>query len=773
MAVTETAAQNQLTKTVDASSAPPPRLHRAMICVAYLYLMRVPFLVGASLVLLPILAMTQLQPLLQNLFILGFRGTIWTTATALALCWSILLTSRLVRLNGVRFGLPQALHINTLQPSSAFPIWLLALPLILVQFLRRDEFGLDNNAIRWRLTGVIMGAIIAYLFAFVGVFLTTLAAPPDNSPKDPRLDNTFPAPGPLRSLLKFAHRHGIEKSKLDPQSAESKLTWLGALGARWKRLPKRLWIGYLDPKDGLLWSGHWLALSFAGVIGVLTFVLAVSFHLGEFLGVPALCYLLILLLNLNWILSFLAFFFDRYRVPLLIPIAAVCFLGAGSPLSDHYFSSQDYDSKSQKSSGAITPADVLAARRGKPVILVATAGGGIQAGAWTDQVLSGLETLSNDWKTPYRFHECLTLVSSVSGGATGSMYFLNLYGPDANATFHGENLTSMQNAVELSSLDDIGWALALRDFTRLFLPYGNYFSNNKLLDRGDMLEQTWRKRGNINAALSDWRVGVKEGFRPAVIFNSTIAETGGPLLLSTTDLPEDKLPPKAHTFYDLYKNKDLPVVTAVRLAATFPYVTPAARIVLDNGDPAYHMIDGGYYDNPGISSLVTWLDTGLQALEIQAENNNPPGSSNQNNPIDPLPEHILIIQIRSFPDETKEPQPKNRGWFFQALAPIDGLLNVRTSAQLIRDRRELEGLARIWRTSDLQGSLRDRIRFATFTFDGTGAPLSWAMSKNQKDAIAAGWNNRSQNNDRDLRWVHCTLDPAFSACNTSELNGPY
>lgn len=81
----------------------------------------------------------------------------------------------------------------------------------------------------------------------------------------------------------------------------------------------------------------------------------------------------------------------------------------------------------------IKPYDVLHARMSgkKPLILVATAGGGIQAGAWTAEVLSGLEDLSkNTWKTNYSFADSLTLVSSVSGGATGSMYFLNLYRPD-------------------------------------------------------------------------------------------------------------------------------------------------------------------------------------------------------------------------------------------------------------------------------------------------------------------------------------------------------
>jgi hypothetical protein len=698
--------------------------------------MRVPIIMGFVIVLLPLSALLSLRPLLQNLFVLDVEGTVWTTAIALALCWSILLTSRLVRLNGERFGLPQALTVNALEPKGVLWACLLAAPIILAQFVEREEFGLNREAILWRCGAVLVGGVIAYAAAFGGLFLTTLAGPPGNSPAD----KTFPTPGFLRRTLAFATSHQIQRS------------WVEMWGIRLKRLPAGLWVGYLDPDSGLFWSGHWLALTFAVAIGVLTLVLDLYRHayLGEKSPVPALAYMLILLLNLNWILAFLAFLLDRYRIPLLIPLVLFCGVGAYSPSSDHYYSSQ---------AGApietITPADVLRARRGKPIVLVATAGGGIQAGAWTAQVLSGLQQMSKDtWKTKYSFADCLTLVSSVSGGATGSMYFLNLYAPDSQATFHDQKIEEMIGKVKESSLDDVAWAMLYRDFFRIVFPYLKYSSEEKLLDRGYMLEETWRNRGNIHANLSNWRLGVKSGARPAVIFNSTVAETGEPLLLSTTDLADDSQVPKRLSFYRLYPNTDVPVVTAVRLAATFPYVSPAARIL--SGKPEYHVIDGGYYDNPGVSSLVRWIDEGLQSLQANNE---------------PLPEHILIIQIRSFPDEGQETAASNRGWFFQTYAPVKGLLSVRTTAQLVRDRDALSTFARLWATTSVQGSLQDRVRFATFTFDGTDAPLSWAMNDAQKKAIQAGWN--SKRNGRDIRWVQCTLDPESSDCNSSERSGPY
>lgn len=271
-----TSAQDSVNKGSEHSSA---IFNRVVVWMTYAYLMRVPIIMGFVLVILPFLALLGLRPLLQNLFVLNAEGTVWTTAIALALCWSILLTSRLVRLNGERFGLPQALTLNTLKPKSVLLVCSLAAPLILAQFVERHEFALDRGAILWRVGAVVVGGAVAYAVAFVGLFLTVLVAPRGNSPAD----KTFPAFEPLRRLLALANSHGVPRS------------WMKKLGTRLKQLPEGLWIGYLDPDCGLLWAGHWLALTFAVSIGVVTFVLDLyrRAYLGEKSPVPALAYVLI------------------------------------------------------------------------------------------------------------------------------------------------------------------------------------------------------------------------------------------------------------------------------------------------------------------------------------------------------------------------------------------------------------------------------------------------------------------------------------------------
>jgi hypothetical protein len=385
------------------------------------------------------------------------------------------------------------------------------------------------------------------------------------------------------------------------------------------RLPADLQAGYLDNRVrlengsqnagfNLPWASHWLEMSYALFTFALYFGIGAykRAHLGEPMSIPALALVLFLLLNLNWTLSFFTFLLDRFRIPLLIPLGILAAFGTYFPSSDHY-----YQLQTGVSVAAIRPHEALQERvaQKKPVIVVAAAGGGIQAAAWTARVLTGLHEESRKWNGS--FADSVALISSVSGGAAGSLFFLNQYGPaPGRPGFHAPDPKgSLWERAAAPALDDVAWALVYRDLPRILIPW-RASAEDELLDRGRMLELAWQSRTRNFGGLSAWRAGVKEGWRPAAIFNATIAETGEPLLLSTTDFDRGgprkgrntARQPDLRTFYDEYPGADLPVVTAVRLAASFPYVSPAARA--KTLTPENHVIDGGYYDNYGVASAV-------------------------------------------------------------------------------------------------------------------------------------------------------------------------
>lgn len=688
----------------------------------YIYLLRVPILLGLGLFFLPIVSLcTPVRQLLGNLFVLSRWGVFWTVFAALVLAFSILVTFRVVLLNGMeRFGIQQALTRDKLSLFTLLMSESLIVPMLLGAVFSNGQAA-SWRAIWMRLAAAVAALVAAHIVGFIVLVLAVLF-----SQKYPiSADQRFPTPFRwMKRLLKWAYQ------KEFPGLHDK---W----GKRFKRWPLPMRAGYFDPNTGLPYPGQ--LLSFALLVLTILLYLAINYFQHSF--IPAICYVVLLMLLLNWILGMAAFFLDRYRIPLLALMVLLIWRGNETPKSDHYYATQlghpmDVSpAKVLNAPSRLAPDD--AHRRGR-VVLVATEGGGIQAAAWTARVLTGLqgELNRNSSNKPVSFADSIALISAVSGGAVGTMFFANGYhnGPvHRGFSISKADLHTIEDAAEAPGLDDVAWGLAYPDFWRVFFPYIKS-EKGQLVDRGSALEQAWSNRGGGNhQTMNAWREGVEDGWRPALIFNATQVETGEPLLLATTDMPA-QIP----TFKTSAPNSDIPVVTAVRLASTFPYVSPATKAA--SGSPPYHVVDGGYYDNYGLYSLLEWLN---QALT---------GSSQDEAP------DILIIQIHSFPSGDRPPAT-NRGWFYQTWAPLQTLLSVRTSAQVVRDNDALTNFIALWSARGF------RISQATFEFPGTDAPLSWSMNAAQIQAVEKDWQDQinGQKNQDWLR-VNCFFHPGDAVC---------
>src|SRR5262249_28499536 len=116
--------------------------------------------------------------------------------------------------------------------------------------------------------------------------------------------------------------------------------------------------------------------------------------------------------------------------------------------------------------------------------------------------------------------------------------------------------------------------------------------------------------------------------------NATGVETGQPILFGTTCL-SPKLPlfegandsRLEQQFLLTFSAADMPVSTAARMSAAFPYVSPEARpdsLPVKSGQNPYcgtidasplstedgarlHIADGGLFDNSGVVSAVHWI----------------------------------------------------------------------------------------------------------------------------------------------------------------------
>jgi hypothetical protein len=476
--------------------------------------------------------------------------------------------------------------------------------------------------------------------------------------------------------------------------------------------------------------------------------------------IPVLVYLLLLFVVFGWLLAFLSFYFDKFRIPALTPLLVTWALSYVFE-KDHYFQLCHLPSPGAAVTAgcSLTPdraAEKWAERnsngaRKRPMIVVAASGGGISASYWTARVLTALS--SSEGGLGPEFAKSIALVSSVSGGGVGAAYFVDAY--RENSRLDAPALERIMSAAGDSSLPETAYAIAYHDVFRTLFPFAVWSDPR---DRGWALEHSWRRwLSPPEVTLADWRRGVEQGWRPTHIFNVTIAETGEHLILGPFDCPSRSCAGnngewRAQSLPGLYGGEcDLPVATAARLSATFPWITPLSRAPreMENG---YHLADGGYYDNFGVVAAIEWLS-----------------SVHQKHPLAQLADKIIVVQVRASRDQHQDAKGEG-GPLYASLGPLLTLSNVRSTSQRNHNDAELVGFKTLlWS----QGVALETVEF---TLDEE-APLSWHLTAADKRRIAADWDDTATLDRRKLLACLWDKSPADwpTRCGTEpriELSSP-
>jgi hypothetical protein len=118
------------------------------------------------------------------------------------------------------------------------------------------------------------------------------------------------------------------------------------------------------------------------------------------------------------ILTALTFYFDRYRIPVFLLL--ILLITGASLLNNPESTFYARPVEPLKVVSLLSPREILAKSPAR-VVVVAAAGGGIQSSGWTAQVLAGL-TEENA-----TFREHLKVISGVSGGSVGTVFYLASY----------------------------------------------------------------------------------------------------------------------------------------------------------------------------------------------------------------------------------------------------------------------------------------------------------------------------------------------------------
>lgn len=770
----------------------PKLVDSAFIFLQALYLIRYPLLIFVLIAaFMPATIYFFLKTLMANLYDLeGFLPTFWFSLSAFLLSFSTATALKLTLLYGgerIEFDADTRRRLSDRSTKYALSSLFFFVSIILTGVLISGVFIFSYNSpsdgdsvLPRQIAGTLAGFFAAIVLLLLADVLQRLINRKSNAESLDRF--LFPFRNPLAAWAnRSEYFHRLSNRVFRPSFLER----------HFRVVPTYLGRGYLRYKDdgsvevdeegrASINPGHFTAVALFFFFFVVYMVVGwlIPMFARDSLHVTAISYVMILLTLLVWGLTGLSFFLDRYRFPVLLAVVPLFLLTSLPENNDYVFSVM----KPKKPVAALTPADVL----DKPhplstdspgedyVIVVAANGGGIQAATWTAKVLTGIE---EECKRAFGdgFHGCaskIRLISSVSGGSVGAMYFANSYTRDGISR---NSYREIVDKASRSSLDSVAWGLVYPDFNRSFIPFypGTY-------GRGQALEARWADGdAGLTDGLSTWREGVGEGWRPATIFNATIVESGERMLISTTDICEkviisngtngthtanDKtidecevrgtelrssLNPNAEIvkvatgrtgFRNFYKNGDgeldIPVVTAARLSASFPYVTPAPRAEVEDCKlrKCVHIVDGGYYDNYGMSSLMEWLNEALSYSKTRRV------------------KHVMIVQIRGDQVGVAEARADSSpAPYYQSVAPLLTMLNVRNTGQLSHNDAELDIFRRYWETQDIN------IETAVFEFGRVGQdgpPLSWHLSGKEKKDVENGWQSIRCGSDEKNPWVN-------------------
>jgi hypothetical protein len=262
----------------------------------------------------------------------------------------------------------------------------------------------------------------------------------------------------------------------------------------------------------------------------------------------------------------------------------------------------------------------------KPKLVILNhSGGGSRSAYWTMRAIPFADSVCNG-----RLWQHTVLMTGASGGMVAAAYLRELMLRSADGRV---NLNDPRYAENIGKdlLNPVMLAATTGDwFIRYRRLNDGQFSYSK--DRATALEEQLQRNteGAFDKRLEDYILPEKLGEIPLMILSPTIANDGRRLIigsqpysfLCSTAETEDRIQENVE-FSHLFSEHDamrLRFSSALRMNATFPYVTPMAVLP---SEPAIEVMDAGIRDNFGwkttcrfIHEMRNWIDCNTSGVVI-------------------------------------------------------------------------------------------------------------------------------------------------------------
>ena len=271
--------------------------------------------------------------------------------------------------------------------------------------------------------------------------------------------------------------------------------------------------------------------------------------------------------------------------------------------------------KTNNSDSSQAQNDKLNKSLSKPkMFFVCSSGGGMRAAVWTMRCLQILDSTMNG-----NLMKQTMLMTGASGGMLGAAYFRELYWQQQKGIIKDLYHINYVNNIAKDKLNTLVYSLIVNDLT---LRIGDFQIGQKTYprDRGYAFERQLNLDTDfaMDRVLSEYEKLEFKSEIPMLLLTPTIVNDSRKLYISpqpvsylTTASLHDKRnisqKIKGIEFKRLFsaqKADSLRFTTALRMNATFPYITPN---VLLPSEPAMEIMDAGVIDNFGVADALRFL----------------------------------------------------------------------------------------------------------------------------------------------------------------------
>ncbi len=299
-------------------------------------------------------------------------------------------------------------------------------------------------------------------------------------------------------------------------------------------------------------------------------------------------------------------------------------------------------------------------QKSKPKMLfICTSGGGIRSATWTMRTLQYVDSVLKS-----QLLNRTALITGASGGLLGAAYYRELYLQNRVSKNVDYFERKYIDNISKDILNPVVFSLITNDIVVRLKKFhdGKYEYNS---DRGLVFEQTLNK--NLNFALQKnlyhYKNPEREAIIPMMIIAPVIVNDGRKLYISPQPIsymtwdksnrnstPEFKLMKgiELSRFFDSCDAMRLNFCSALRMNATFPYITPNVTLPTK---PSIEVMDGGLSDNFGVSDALNFIHTFQKWIEQETSG-------------------AVLVCIRDTPKERPFKKRNNDSWFSRLANPV-------------------------------------------------------------------------------------------------------